>query len=302
MRQRFDAIAAFADIGEFIDQPVKTYSSGMYVRLAFATAINVDPEILLVDETLAVGDAYFQHRCMLRMAELQDRGVTIVVVSHDAAAVKRLCQRALWVSHGQLVDDGPPDRVVARYLASLFGQQEQQVGMSPESPPPPAPTLLRDDFLPPPHVDRRFGNGDAEIVGVGIFDGVGRPTTSVTHGRPFEVRVRVRFHRTLERPMVGWVLRDRLGTDIASTNTTLEGCPLPAAEAGEIYTVRFVCEPPRLHPGHYAFAATMADGDLYEYAMNDWIDNALSVEVTGEVPIFTVMRFPITCSFERHAA
>jgi ABC-type polysaccharide/polyol phosphate transport system ATPase subunit len=307
MRERLEAIAAFAGIGEFLDQPVKTYSSGMYVRLAFATAIHVDPDVLLADETLAVGDAYFQHRCMLRMAELQARGVTIILVTHDVAAVKRLCQRALWLAHGRVVDDGPPERVVARYLASLFGQPEQEpangTGASPATGEGAvvAAGMDADAELAPPHVDRRFGNGDAEIVGVGIFDEQGRPVTSVVHGRPFEVRVRVRFHRPVARPMIGFVFRDRLGTDLASTNTTLEGYRLPAAEAGEVYTVRFACEPPLLHPGHYAFAVTAADGDLAEYTMNDWIDNAMSLEIVGEAPIYTVFRFPIRCSFQRTA-
>ena len=107
MRGRLGEIAAFADIGEFFDRPVKTYSSGMYVRLAFATAISVEPDAL-VDEALAVGDAQFQHRCMLRMADLQRRGVTLVLVSHDVAAIKRLCQRAIWLDGGTLMDDGDP--------------------------------------------------------------------------------------------------------------------------------------------------------------------------------------------------
>jgi ABC-type polysaccharide/polyol phosphate transport system ATPase subunit len=296
MRSRLDAIAAFADIGEFFDEPVKTYSSGMFVRLAFAAAINVDADVLIVDEALAVGDAYFQHRCILRMAELQERGVTILVVSHDVAAIKRLCQRALWFEHGRLMDDGPPERVAARYLAAAFGQGEQGSA----TPAADVPAILPDD-LPPPHVDRRFGNGAAEIVGVGLFDDAGRPITSQTHGQPWELRLRVRFHAALSQPMIGFVLRDRLGTDLASSNTTLEGYPLPPAPAGAIYTVRFCCQPPLLHPGNYAFAVTAADGTLDEYEMNDWIDNAINLELTGDEPIYTVMRFPIRCVLEQDA-
>jgi hypothetical protein len=271
----------------------------MYVRLAFATAISVEPDVLLVDEALAVGDAQFQHRCMLRMADLQSRGVTMVIVSHDVAAIKRLCQRVIWLDGGKMMDDGDPERVVGRYLAAVFDQPEQAVPQHSVAPPPPgefSPGLAR------PHVDRRFGNGDAEIVGVGLFDEHGQPTGSVTHGRPFALHVQVRYRRPVARPMIGFVLRDRLGTDLASTNTTFEGYSLPPAEPGDVYTLRFTCEPPLLHPGYYALSLTAADGDLDSYAMNDWIDNAVTLELLGEVPIVTLLRFPIRCELQRHTS
>ncbi len=290
MRSRIDDIAAFAEIGDFLDEPVKTYSSGMYVRLAFATAINVDPEVLIIDEALAVGDAYFQHRCMLRMAEIQARGVTIIVVSHDAAAIKRLCQRVLWLEKGRIVEDGEPEPVTNRYLSSLFRHAERAVL--------PPPDRSARTALKAPHVDRRFGNGGAEVVGIGLFGAQDTPITRQVHGRPFEIRLQVVFHRAMEKPIVGFILRDRLGTDLASTNTTMEGCELPAAQAGTTYLVTFTCEPPRLHPGNYAITPTVADGDLTEYAMEDWIDNAISLEITGEVLMHTLMRFPVRCGLE----
>ena len=117
--ERYKDIEAFAEIGDFIDQPVKTYSSGMVVRLAFAVAINVDPEILLVDEALAVGDIYFRQRCMRKVHELRPRGVTILFVSHAVSDVKAIGDRALWLDHGRVVELGDPDRVIARYLAAM---------------------------------------------------------------------------------------------------------------------------------------------------------------------------------------
>src|SRR3989441_3719469 len=117
--QRFREIEQFAEIGDFINQPVKTYSSGMAVRLAFAVAINVDPEILLVDEALAVGDIYFRQRCMRKVHELRSRGITILFVSHAVADVKAIGDRVLWLDHGRLIDIGEPDRVVSRYLAAM---------------------------------------------------------------------------------------------------------------------------------------------------------------------------------------
>ncbi len=302
MRRRFDSIATFAELGQFIEQPVKTYSSGMYVRLAFATAINVDPDILLVDETLAVGDAYFQYRCLQRMAALQARGVTIVLVSHDVGAIQELCQRALWIANGRVADDGPPERVVAGYLTSLFGSGEDAceaaaVALGTED----RLGTVPDEPLPPPHVDRRVGDGAARVVGVGVFDGAGRAVTSVLHGRAIELRVRVRFERALARPVVGWILRDRLGTILASASTARAGCELPPTAAGDTYTVRFVCEPPRLHPGYYAFTVMVTYGEPPDSTTSDWIDHAVTLEITGDVPMDTLMRFPTQCAFERDA-
>lgn len=292
MRQRLDAIAAFAEIGEFLDKPVKTYSTGMFVRLAFATAINIDPDVLLVDEALSVGDAYFQHRCMLRMSELQERGVTIVLVSHDSAAIKRLCRRVVWLEHGRVVDEGDPEDIVTRYLASLFHMVERPRQLRPRAPNPPTHVLA------PPHGDRRFGDGAAEIVGIGLFDVDGQGIQSQVHGRPFVIRVQVVFHAPVARPMVGFIMRDRLGTDLASTNTALEDYVLPPASAGDAYLVDFTCHPPYLHPGHYAITATIASGDMANYVMHDWIDNAATIEITGERPMYTVMRFPVRCRLE----
>jgi lipopolysaccharide transport system ATP-binding protein len=290
MRRRLDAIAAFAEIGDFLYKPVKTYSSGMYVRLAFATAINIDPDVLIVDEALAVGDAFFQHRCMLRMSELQSSGVTIVVVSHDSAAIKRLCERAIWLEHGRIQDEGNPEHVVARYLASAFGQPEHQQTALPN------PQTRIEQTLSMPHIDRRFGDGAAEIVGIGITDLAGTELTSQLHGQTFVIRVHVRFHRAVARPMVGFIMRDRLGTDLTSSNTTLEDFVLPSARADESFIVNFTCRPPYLHPGHYAICPTVAGGDLDEYVIHDWIDNAITLELTGEIPIHTLMRFPVKCS------
>jgi ABC-type polysaccharide/polyol phosphate transport system ATPase subunit len=290
MRARLPAIAAFAEIGDFIDKPVKIYSTGMYVRLAFATAINVDPDVLIVDEALAVGDAAFQHRCMLRFGELQASGVTIVLVTHDTAAVKRLCERVLWLDYGEVVDEGNPEHVTARYLASLFALPERDTA--------PAVTLpaLTDETLSAPNVDRRFGDGAAEIVGVGVSSVDGQILANLTQGQPFVIQVRMLFHQPVSRPMAGFVFRDRIGTDLASTNTLMEDFVMPPAQAGEDVIVSFTCTPPVLHPGHYAISVTIASGDLAEYVMHDWIDNAMAIDLLGNLPIFTMMRFNVRCT------
>ena len=160
--QRYRDIESFAEIGEFIDQPVKTYSSGMVVRLAFAVAINVDPEILLVDEALAVGDIYFRQRCMRKVHELRSRGVTIMFVSHAVSDVKAIGDRVLWLEQGRLVELGKPDKVIARYLAAMTQKDSSYRIHKAASP---APRTARGAIRAPevvetiPNIDHRHGDG-----------------------------------------------------------------------------------------------------------------------------------------------
>ena len=170
MDRKFPDIANFAEIGDFIRQPVKTYSSGMIVRLAFAVAIHVDPEILLVDEALAVGDVYFRQRCMRKVHELRSRGVTILFVSHATGEVKALGDRAIWLDHGKLMAIGKTDRVVSQYVAAMAEKDAQYqshetpaLGLSEVS----APPEIVEEI---PNIDYRFGDARAEILGIGVFD------------------------------------------------------------------------------------------------------------------------------------
>lgn len=281
-------IIEFAGIGQFLDQPVKTYSSGMYVRLAFAIAVSVQPDILIVDEALAVGDAYFQQRCMRRMRQFRDEGKTIIFVSHDTAAVKALCDRAIMLREGQIVDDGRPGEVVQHYLTVLeaqsFERPAAEVAQAPVVTSGEAEGLGDDPAIERelPNVDARHGSGAARIVGVGCYDEAGRRSDSLMTGEALTVRVSVRFLAAVARPNVGFVLRDRLGTDLAGTNCVLEGVELPTAEAGAVYTVEFKMALPELHPGPYAISPTVADGDLTDYTMCDWVENARTMQIGGE--------------------
>lgn len=295
-------IIEFAGIGQFLDQPVKTYSSGMYVRLAFAIAVSVQPDILIVDEALAVGDAYFQQRCMRRMRQFRDEGKTIIFVSHDTAAVKALCDRAILLREGQIVDDGRPDEVVQHYLTVLEAQSFERPAAEAAQAPVAAlgetgdlgdePNIEREL----PNVDARHGSGAARIVGVGCYDEAGRRSDSLTTGEALTVRVSVRFLAAVARPNVGFVLRDRLGTDLAGTNSTLEGVALPAAAAGAVYTVEFRMALPELHPGPYAISPTVTDGDAADNVMCDWVENARTVQIGGAYQTGCVMHPSVTVS------
>ncbi len=173
MDRRFDEIAEFAEIGDFINQPVKTYSSGMVVRLAFSVAIHVDPEILLVDEALAVGDVYFRQRCMRKVHELRARGITILFVSHSTGDIKALGDRAIWLDHGHVRAIGKADLVVMQYLAAMVEKDAKYLAHD---------ALVHPQHLyqPPeeiedtiPNIDHRFGDGRAEILGIAIHDAAG---------------------------------------------------------------------------------------------------------------------------------
>ncbi|MBZ5728197.1 MAG: ABC transporter ATP-binding protein [Acidobacteriia bacterium] len=294
--QRYHDIEAFAEIGDFINQPVKTYSSGMVVRLAFAVAINVDPEILLVDEALAVGDIYFRQRCMRKVHELRSRGITILFVSHAVSDVKAIGDRALWLNHGGLVEIGEPDRVVARYLAAMVEKDSAYLtrkAVSEEKRTPTGTVRAPEIVETIPNIDHRYGDGRAAVMGIAVFDEHGRPLVALDPASRIVVRISVRAHADVPTPMVGFMLRNQLGIDFSGTNTAREGYELAPMHAGDIYTVDFYLELPELYPASFSFSPAIADGTLAGYQMCDWIDNAVSLQMgRSEGQIYGYIRLP----------
>ncbi len=303
VEERYRDIETFAEIGDFINQPVKTYSSGMVVRLAFAVAINVDPEILLVDEALAVGDIYFRQRCMRKVHELRSRGITILFVSHAVSDVKAIGDRVLWLDRGRMVEVGEPDRVIAKYLAAMTekdsaylihkaGAEEKRAASGPVQ----APEIVEGI----PNIDHRYGDGRAEVIGIAILDAHGERLALVEPGSRIVVRISVRAKGDVPLPMVGFMLRNHLGIDFSGTNTAREGYELPAMQAGDVYTVDFHIELPELYPGSFAFSPAVADGTLFGYTMCDWIDNAVAVQMgRAEQEVYGYLHFP--CRVEVNA-
>lgn len=298
MNRRLEAIARFAEIGNFLDQPVKIYSSGMFMRLAFAVAVNVDPDILLVDEALAVGDLIFQHRCIHRMNELRRSGKTIVFVTHDLAAVARFCDRAILLDEGHLLEDSTPDRVVQKYRALVF-ERERRYGLDDGTTSDGEIALVdRSGAGVPvarsiPNVDHRFGNGDASLTGVELLDGADQPIREVFGGQRLVIRVSVEFKRNVDRPILGFTLCDRLGVEITACNTSHSGRILPPACEGQIYTSDFGFLMPNLGPGSYSISPAVACGDTFKHDMCDWIDNALVFEVKAEGLVYGLMRMDV---------
>jgi len=252
------SIEAFAEIGEFMERPVKEYSSGMYVRLAFSTAIHVDPEILIVDEALAVGDAVFANRCVRKFQELRERKVTVLFVSHDLGLVKQLSDRAILLLHGRIEAQGAPKDVINRYIGLVLEKQAPEGGRE---------QRVRSSF--------RHGDGASEILGVEILNGRGEPATSIASGEAVTVRVRSRFRRAASDPMVGILIRTRIGMDVYGTNTRIEHAQLGDFQAGESLEVDFRIEC-WLTPQQYTLtvATQNADGSSH-----DWLDDAIAFDV-----------------------
>ena len=293
MDRRFPEIEAFAEIGDFIHQPVKTYSSGMVVRLAFAVAIHVDPDILLVDEALAVGDVYFRQRCMRKVHELRAKGVTILFVSHATGDVKALGDRAMWLEKGRLKEIGRTDLVVSKYLAAMTAKDMSYHAQEIEG-------LNRAPYQAPeevvegiPNIDHRFGDGRAEIMGIAVLGTDGQRLSSLQPNSTIVVRISVRAKSNIDRPLVGFMFRNHLGVDFGGTNTAREGYELPSLLIGEVATIDFHVDLPALYASLFSFSPAIANGTLKHYTQCDWIDNAVVLPMERSAnPIYGQMHFP----------
>jgi ABC-type polysaccharide/polyol phosphate transport system ATPase subunit len=290
--RKFRDIEEFAEIGEFIDQPVKTYSSGMVVRLAFAVAIHLDPEVLLVDEALSVGDIYFRQRCMRKVHELRARGITIVFVSHSTADVKAIGDRCMWLDHGKVRDIGATEQVVSKYLASIvqkdavFLRQNRTASV-------PAVAASEHVVRTIPNIDHRYGDGRAELLGIAVLDSAGIPVRMLEPGASIVVRISAMAHARLELPIIGFMMRNHMGVDFAGTNTAREGFALPPMNEGDVYTVDFHVDLPQLYPSQFSFSPAVADGTLESYSMCDWIDNALALQMSrADQPVYGYVHLP----------
>lgn len=274
IRERMPAIEEFAGIGPYIDRPVKEYSSGMYVRLAFSSAIHVDPEILIVDEALAVGDAIFANRCVRKFEELRRRGVTTLFVSHDLGIVKRLCDRVLLLWNGEVDMLGDPPAVVNRYVGLVLERQ------------PP------EEERPALEASHRHGDGTSRIQSIEIVNSAGETTRLLQAGEVCHVRIEALFIRESSRPMAGILIRNRLGTDVFGTNTRVEKVDLGDFAPGRRLSVDFeiTC---LLAGGDYTITVAVQHSDG---ASQDWVDDAAMVTVVNPRALAGVASLPVRVS------
>ncbi len=316
IEEKFDEIAAFADIGDFIDQPVKTYSSGMFVRLAFAVAISVDPEVLIVDEALSVGDGVFVHRCMAKIKDFQDKGGTILFVSHDVGSINRLCSCCVWIDSGRIVEQGEPLDVSKSYQAFLYERINEQLKSESDKSeelqnnprnievPPDSKVnseiksekpLNRNPFTRKDYRafsnSRRFGTGRSEIISLEILNTESQKIAFVMPDETLIIRGKIMTHDRVDSPIFGITMFDRLRVAIAGWNTTQYGYKLPPLEKGTILTVIFTIKWPHLKNDTYALEPAIADGSQESNEMMDWIQTPISLE-SGVIDLtFGFMRF-----------
>lgn len=274
----FPQIEEFAGLGEFIDRPVKEYSTGMYVRLAFASAIHVSPDILLVDEALAVGDAQFSNRCIRKFEELKQRGVTVVFVSHDLGLVKRLADRAILLMEGRVIADGNPNAVVNEYIGRVLGQQLERLESQPDQP---ASWRVR------------HGDGKSRILQVELLDENGQPREVFSWGNIIRIRLLAVARTAIDQMMAGVLLRNRLGIDVFGTNTRVEGIPLGPFEPGDRFQVefRFPCWLTRQD-----YTVTVATQN-WDGTSQDWIDDAARFSVAEVRELAGVAALPVEISW-----
>jgi lipopolysaccharide transport system ATP-binding protein len=258
-------IEDFAEIGDYFDQPLRVYSSGMQMRVAFSVATAVKPEILIVDEALSVGDAYFQHKSFDRIREFRERGTTLLIVSHDRSAIQALCDRAILLERGAQVKDGTPEEVMDLYNALLAERQEQTVEVR-------------------RHADGRAqtvsGTLEATVEDIALLNASGDPVEMVNVGDAVDLRVRVRAHQDIPRLVLGYMIKDRLGQTIFGTNTFHTDQILEDVAAGSLvtFTARFDVN---LGPGGYSVATALVSSDTHLVNNYEWRDLALLFTVAN---------------------
>ena len=286
MQRRMDDILRFADIGDFVNQPVKTYSSGMFVRLAFALAINVDPEILIVDEALSVGDVFFQAKCYRRMEEMMKNGTTILMVSHDMGSIIKYCDKVVLLNRGHFVAQGEAGKMVDLYkkilanqtdelAEALIEQKKEALGL-------PVGEVHTDKSMKErmnlnPEV-QEYGDGRASFEDFGTLDARGNVTNLLLKGEMFTIRERIRFHAPIEMPIFTYTLRDKKGTDITGTNTMFEGADIKPVKDGDVYTVSFR-QKMNLQGGEYLLSMSCTGYENGEHVVYHRLYNVLSLTV-----------------------
>jgi lipopolysaccharide transport system ATP-binding protein len=258
-------IEAFAEIGDYLDQPVRVYSSGMQVRLAFSVATAIRPDILIIDEALSVGDAYFQHKSFERIREFRKQGTTLLIVSHDKQAIQSICDRAILLNAGRLAMEGEPEAVMDYYNALLAGHQNQTV---------------KQEATADGKVQTISGTGEAVVTDIALLDANGQRVEMVDVGQSVTLQIQVRTHAPIGRLVLGYGIKDRLGQVIYGTNTDLKKQVLNDVPADS--SIRFdIAFPANLGPGTYSVQTALVSTDTHLVNNYEWRDLALLFNVVN---------------------
>ena len=332
MDKKLPDILDFADIGDFVYQPVKSYSSGMFVRLAFALYISIDPEILIVDEALSVGDVFFQAKCYHRMDELKKKGTTILMVTHDLGSVMKYCDRVILFNKGEKVGEGLPGEMVDQYKKILAGKnpaaekfvdeqdflgdgksagtigqekagQAKEEAVESESSKDAETNLsrfMKEEMSINPSA-QLYGNGKAEIVDFGIFDKDGKLGNILIKGESFTIRERIHFYDEIASPIFTFTIKDKRGMDLSGTNTLFEGKNIPAVKAGDEYICSFT-QKMNLQGGEYLLSISCTGFEGGEHTVYDRKYDITSITVLSNKNTVGIYDMESEVALERHDA
>lgn len=284
--EKMDDILAFADIGDFVHQPVKTYSSGMFVRLAFAVAINIEPEILIVDEALSVGDVFFQAKCYRKFEEFKQAGKTIVFVSHDLSSIQKYCDRAILLNKGRKMDEGTPKEIIDLYKKVLVNQVDDEGNAVDGSAHQMTDAIeakgtdWKSHFRINPAINE-YGEGIAEIIDFAIVDESGTLTATITKGTKFKICSKVLFHQDVKDPIFTYSFKNVQGVTITGTNTMFEKVFVEEAKAGECYVAAFE-QTMSLQGGEYLLSISCTGYQSGEFKAYHRLYDVLNVTVVSD--------------------
>ena len=264
--EKMESILSFADIGDYVYQPCKTYSSGMFVRLAFAVAINIDPEILIVDEALSVGDVFFQAKCYQKFEEFKKLGKTILFVSHDLSSISKYCDRVILLNQGEKLGEGTPKEMIDAYKRVLVGQYSEDDGQKDESV---NPNLLE------------YGEKSATIENYGITDEKGIKTTAIVKGSKFTIHMDVNFHEDIGAPIFAFAIKNIKGTEITGTNTMYEKAFLESVKKGDKKQVTFTQEM-NLQGGEYLLSLGVTGFDGSDFKVYHRLYDVVNITVISD--------------------
>lgn len=259
------AIEAFAEIGDYIDQPVRMYSSGMQMRLAFSVATAVRPDILIVDEALSVGDAYFQHKSFSRIREFREQGTTLLIVSHDRSSIQSLCDRAILLEHGFVIKDGNPEEVMDFYNAIIAERENATVEVK----------RLEDG-----RAQTSSGTGEARVESIALLNEDDEAVEFINVGQSVRLKVEIRIHADLPELVFGYMIKDRLGQPVFGTNTHHLGVDMRHLAKGDRLTLRFSF-PANIGLGSYSVSTALHVADTHLAANYEWRDLALMFNVVN---------------------
>lgn len=274
MGLKIPEIIDFADIGDFIHQPVKNYSSGMYVRLAFSVAISVDPEILIIDEALSVGDIRFQQKCLRKIEELK-KDKTILFVSHDLLQLNKFCDRLIWINEGKLVGDGDPEDISKKYQAYMAGSTLNDYTEFIED----NDDTLASEIDPIDSSVQVFGDNKAKIIGMSMFNAEQKKIYQAKTRDKVTISIQVSYQEIMENPIIGFTIKDRIGNIVTQTNTFILKQMMRNTSINKVYRYDFEFVVPPLKRGTYTVSPAVASGNQIEHTQHCWVHDALIIKI-----------------------